>query len=379
MNRDISGNNLMRRSSLNHDMDNRRFHLNQYYNAVEDEQIYNDEYTTLIHRYNDFIVSGNTMFSRMEQTLRDNLTRVISRQTYHHQQYSHENVRNGGGGGGVPSPFIFSYTPPAPAPAPATAPAPAPDPAPASIAAPAANPPPIRSNSYQDSFQRLLSRYITSDIARETRQPIINNTRNLFSMLYTFPIPGLVNTGNGDVNRQAPTNDQIEIATLNTVFGNIISPVNATCPISRDEFNDESEITMIRGCKHIFNRDSLRQWFVSHPTCPMCRQDIRGYRPSPPSPPPPPPPPPPSSYLPQPSSIPPLQNVSIDSMDNEHITFSYDIPPISNYSEDQIYRDIVNTIVGMTTRNTGNGTTGDRSGQGDHHDHDDDDDIMEVD
>ena len=28
-----------------------RFNMNQYYNAVEDEQIYMDEYTTLLHRY----------------------------------------------------------------------------------------------------------------------------------------------------------------------------------------------------------------------------------------------------------------------------------------------------------------------------------------
>lgn len=48
-----------------------RFNVNQYYNAVEDEQLYMDEYTSLIHRYNEFIVNGTALYSRMEQTLRE--------------------------------------------------------------------------------------------------------------------------------------------------------------------------------------------------------------------------------------------------------------------------------------------------------------------
>ena len=154
-------------------------------------------------------------------------------------------------------------------------------------------------------------------------------------MLYTVPI-GVrrnVNEGGGG---GAPTNEQIHQATMNTVFGNILSPVNATCPISRDEFNDDSEITMIRSCNHIFNRSSLREWFVNHSTCPMCRGDIRDYTPSP--------------------ARGPV-NLTIDRIDNDHLTFSYDLP--MNYNNDQIYQDIINTVNNLTNNRGDRGDDGD--------------------
>jgi hypothetical protein len=189
-------------------------------------------------------------------------------------------------------------------------------------------------------------------------------------MLYTIPLEVRRNAngagGGGGGAGGAPTNEQVQRATMNTVFGNIISPVNATCPISRDEFNDESEITMIRSCNHIFNRASLREWFVNHSTCPMCRSDIREYRPAT------------AAHLPErrrrPLPSPQQQqqqqpprtpaNLSIDRIDNNEFTFSYDLPV--SYNDNQIYQDIVNTVNHMTNNHRRN-------------DPDDDDDIMEVD
>jgi hypothetical protein len=170
----------------------------------------------------------------------------------------------------------------------------------------------------------------------------------------------------------APTNEQINRATLNTVFSNILSPVNATCPISRDEFNDESEITMIRGCNHIFNRVSLREWFVSHSTCPMCRRDIREYRP-------------PSLQEPSRDSIPHStipRNISIDSFDRDHVTFSYDLPSMNGEGEananQEMYRHLINTVATMLSNRENNNEPRNHDHH-DHHDHHDDDDIMEVD
>jgi hypothetical protein len=170
--------------------------------------------------------------------------------------------------------------------------------------------------------------------------PISQEISNIFSMLYTVPIGG----GRAAASAAAaapiaagpPTNAQIANATLNAVFANILSPVNATCPISRDEFNDESEITMIRGCNHIFNRASLREWFLNHSTCPMCRSDIRDYAPAP-------------APAPSPATAAPARrpaNLTIDRMDNDNLTFSYDLP--MNYNDEQIYQDIVNTVNGLT-------------------------------
>ena len=366
MNSDPSNNPIHRRSGGgggNGDSDDRnrndyydRFHLNQYYNAVEDEQIYMDEYTTLLHRYNEFIVNGNAMFNRMEQTLRENLARTQVRQYFYYQQS--ENIRNARTirRNDVTQRYSFPSPPAAAAPVP---PAAAPV-APAAPAAPAATAPASTGASFNEVFPRLLSRYFTTEIEREAREQLSQPVpRDLFSMLYTVPIAVRTNTNAGGGGAAgggaagAPTNDQINRATLNTVFSHIISPVNATCPISRDEFNDESEITMIRGCNHIFNRASLREWFVSHSTCPMCRSDIREYR---------------APRQQQPILSQGLQpNISIDRVDDDQITFSYDIP--LQYNNDQIYRDIVNTISGMAQT----------SQQNNNNNNDNDDDIMEVD
>lgn len=362
MNSDPSNNPIHRRSnsgggvSGNGDRDDRnrndyydRFHLNQYYNAVEDEQIYMDEYTTLLHRYNEFIVNGNAMFTRMEQTLRENLARTQVRQYFYYQQS--ENIRNARTLRRNDATQRYSFpSPPSPA-------APVAQAAPAAPAAPAATAPASTGTSFNEVFPRLLSRYLTTEIEREAREQRISPAqRDIFSMLYTVPIAVRTNTnagGSGAAAAGAPTNDQINRATLNTVFSRIITPVNATCPISRDEFNDDSEITMIRGCNHIFNRASLREWFVSHSTCPMCRSDIREYR---------------APRTQQPSQS-PQANISIDRVDENEITFSYDVP--IQYNNDQIHQDIVNTITGMAQ-------TAQQNRNNNNHD-DNDDDIMEVD
>jgi hypothetical protein len=212
----------------------------------------------------------------------------------------------------------------------------------------------------------LLSRYLTTEIAREARDQQSTNQgeNNIFSMLYTVPIAVRANTntaaagaagGGGGGGSGGPTIAQINRSTLNTAFSNIVSPVNATCPISRDEFSDDSEITMIRGCNHIFNRASLREWFISHSTCPMCRSDIREYR------------------VPAPMHLQSERrsnehNISIDRVDENELTFSYDLP--MQYNNEQVYHDIINTISDMTRQTS----------QPNHDDDDnDDDDIMEVD
>jgi hypothetical protein len=197
-------------------------------------------------------------------------------------------------------------------------------------------------------------------------------------MLYTGPVAFRTNPNGGGaagagavagVPPVAPTNDQINRATLNTVFSNILSPVNATCPISRDEFNDESEITIIRGCNHIFNRESLIRWFANNSTCPLCRHDIRNYRP-----------PPPRYNAVSQRNVEynnNMSNISIDRVDDDQITFSYDIP--IQYNNDEIYRDIVNTITGIAQSPQQNNNHDHGDDHGDDNDYDDPDDIMEVD
>lgn len=74
-----------------------------------------------------------------------------------------------------------------------------------------------------------------------------------------------------------PTLVQIENATSNLIYGDIVEPINTSCPISLETFTETSEVIMIKHCKHIFNKQSLLSWFNSNCKCPVCRFDIRDY------------------------------------------------------------------------------------------------------
>jgi hypothetical protein len=343
-----------------------RFHLNQFYNAVEDEQLYTDEYTNMLQSYNQFILTGNAMFSRMEQGLRANLDRSITRQSFYYHRYS--DIRR------IRSPdeaiYHFTHAPAAaPAPAPAAAPAPAPAAAPPAAAppAPAAAPPApadaSRRSRLGDAFGRMLSNYLTAENNRNARENMYRvrnddetgtgaaNT-NLFSMLYTYAQPivsgaAAAVTGAANAERGPPSAATINRATLNTRYASIVSPVNSTCPISRDEFEDNSEITMIRGCNHIFNRASLREWFVNHSTCPMCRNDIHNYRDDVSN-----------IYSRIMDNSRNFTNMEINNVTNDSVTFSYDLPPMyDRYNDEEIYRDILTAVAGTAATTTTTTTT----------------------
>lgn len=74
-----------------------------------------------------------------------------------------------------------------------------------------------------------------------------------------------------------PTSSQIETATRRVLYRDIARPINNSCPISMDNFNDNETVTIIRQCGHIFNSDELATWFQSNCRCPVCRYDIRTF------------------------------------------------------------------------------------------------------
>ena len=238
----------------------------------------------------------------------------------------------------------------------------------------------------------MLANYMTTENNRNERgnagatttRDTIPPSMNMDSVLYTYTQPIVFNHpngiagGGGEGTSSIPTNDQISRATLNTIYSHIVSPVNTTCPISRDEFEDESEITMIRGCNHIFNRASLREWFVNHSTCPMCRNDIRNYREAP---------------VIDSTTVNSLYsrimdnsrnftNMEINNISNDSVTFSYDLPPLYNrYTGEDIYRDLLNAVTGATAATPAPVA---RSSDNPHHrsdgdDNVDPDDYMDVD
>ena len=74
-----------------------------------------------------------------------------------------------------------------------------------------------------------------------------------------------------------PTREQILNATREIQFGQIENPINTTCPISLESFQETDTITQILYCGHNFNTRQLNTWFHSNVRCPMCRYDIRDY------------------------------------------------------------------------------------------------------
>ena len=117
------------------------------------------------------------------------------------------------------------------------------------------NPPvPTRTNphyevhSYEFSLADLLERYIDASYNRRT----------------TYDSSGTV----FDVSSIA------HLLTY-TQYNNIINPINTSCAITHDEFNENDEVIMINECRHIFKRTSLINWLRFRQTCPCCRINLR--------------------------------------------------------------------------------------------------------
>ena len=139
---------------------------------------------------------------------------------------------------------------------------------------------------------------------------------------------------------------------------------------------------MIRGCNHIFNRFSLREWFVNHSTCPMCRNDIRNYRNTGAG-----------ATGHRPSAVNDIysrimdnssnfMNMEINNISNDSVTFSYDLPPLYNrYSDEDIFHDILNAAGGAAPPASAPSQAPDEIPRRNRYrdDADDDDDYMEVD
>ena len=44
----------------------------------------------------------------------------------------------------------------------------------------------------------------------------------------------------------------------------------STCPITRQQFNASSEISLLP-CGHYFDREACQEWLRNHDSCPLCR------------------------------------------------------------------------------------------------------------
>lgn len=76
-----------------------------------------------------------------------------------------------------------------------------------------------------------------------------------------------------------PSEEQITNGTRRLLFSSIDIPLNISCPITLERFENDTEVLQILGCRHIFNPTSLQRWFQNNVRCPICRYDIRDYIP----------------------------------------------------------------------------------------------------
>lgn len=72
-----------------------------------------------------------------------------------------------------------------------------------------------------------------------------------------------------------PTQEEINNNTRIVTYNNVINPLNNSCPITLEQFEENTECIQIIGCNHLFNQNGLRCWLRGNVRCPICRYDIR--------------------------------------------------------------------------------------------------------
>jgi hypothetical protein len=102
----------------------------------------------------------------------------------------------------------------------------------------------------------------------------VNNSRraplrNLYYRMEYIPIPDLESVP------VVASQDIINRNTRRVRFNEVTNPLNFDCPISLERFQDNSMLTQIIGCGHLFCNNEIARWFRTNVHCPVCRYDIR--------------------------------------------------------------------------------------------------------
>jgi len=102
----------------------------------------------------------------------------------------------------------------------------------------------------------------------------VNNSRrvplrNIYYRMEYIPIPDLESVP------VVASQDIINRNTRRVRFNEVTNPLNFDCPISLERFQDNSMVTQIIGCGHLFCNNQISRWFRTNVHCPVCRYDIR--------------------------------------------------------------------------------------------------------
>ena len=140
-----------------------------------------------------------------------------------------------------------------------------------------------------------------SEWRRRAGRPVIGNIRDV--PIQIIPIDISSNT------------------TENLLFSHISATDRyASCPITYEEFDDDSEITRIRHCGHYFSRPAITRWLSTNNCCPICRHNIRPDAPTPTT-------PTPNTILEQ---LITLLNAESEHENNSSVLFHFGFEPTTN-------------------------------------------------
>jgi len=123
-------------------------------------------------------------------------------------------------------------------------------------------------NSLQANILQKINNIITRSQQRQTN-------------LYIYADSSSSTSGGGNSNDLDSSLNQTSAATESSVttttspFGNLTNPVNSECPITFERFRDETMVTKINSCGHVFICHALNIWLETRNTCPVCRQTVR--------------------------------------------------------------------------------------------------------
>ena len=125
-------------------------------------------------------------------------------------------------------------------------------------------PPPTPFNNQQRFFSRN-----NNSPTGSARQPVRLFNVDLLSTMYT-------NQPNLQDVVVRPTANQLTAA-LETITYAQSARLHSRCPITLEDFAEGDQVTRIRPCGHMFQTQSIRNWFSNRVRCPVCRCDIREY------------------------------------------------------------------------------------------------------
>jgi hypothetical protein len=104
-----------------------------------------------------------------------------------------------------------------------------------------------------------------------------NSLNDYFSNEFSTLFSAILSTTVIPTTSNLLTEEEIQISTEQISYENIENPLSDRCPISYIEFENNTIVSRIKHCQHIFDTNSLKEWLTRHNTCPVCRYDLKTY------------------------------------------------------------------------------------------------------